>query len=561
MSRIILCLVIFLILLDYGCKSESLKKNQFERTISVSQKYLNLPVSHTEERSKMTFEVGGKQELDFLIRLAPEKPDYWVFYDLSLFEGKDLKIKYVGNSKGLDNIYQDNQINGADSLYSETNRPQLHFSSRRGWINDPNGLIFHEGEYHLYYQHNPFEREWENMTWGHAVSSDLIHWEELTPALWPDSLGTMFSGSAVMDYENTSGFGKNGAPPLVIIYTVHNATRQRQCIAFSLDKGRTFTKYDGNPVIDSWDQWKTQDLRDPAVFWYQKTKNWIMVLYEKDGMSVYTSPDLKKWSYQSHVAGFFECPQLFELPVDGDKNNMKWVMYGASGTYMIGGFDGRVFTPESGKHYYGNGALYAAQTFNNIPEKDGRRIQIGWGRIEHPGMPFRHQMLLPTELTLRTTKEGIRLFNTPVKEIEMLQGRELKWKGTDQVKASEFLQQFNDEVSLRIKTTIKLSHSTDAGLSLFGQDILRYDMNYNQINGLLYTPEDRTSMEVSADIIIDKTSVEVFIDGGAFSYALERKPRTDNKDGFKFFGKEVEIKDLRVYPMESIWSNYSKVDI
>jgi len=561
MTRITLCLVFILILAGYGCDTPPQGKDQGEVIISVSKKYLNLPVSHSTDRSKMIFEVNGKKELEFVIRLAPERPDYWVFYDLSSYTGKDLKIKYDGSSAGLRKIYQDDQISGFDSLYQETNRPQLHFTSRRGWNNDPNGLVYYEGEYHLYYQHNPFEREWENMTWGHAVSEDLIHWEELAPALWPDSLGTMFSGSAVIDYENTSGFGKDGVPPLVAIYTVNNATRQRQCIAYSLDKGRTFTKYEGNPVIDSFDEWKTTDLRDPAVFWYQPTKSWVMVLYEKDGMSIYNSDDLKNWEYQSHIPGFFECPQFFELAVDGNKNNKKWVMYGASGTYMIGKFDGKTFSPESGKYYYGNGAIYAAQTFNNIPESDGRRIQIGWGRIEHPGMPFKHQMLLPTEFTLRTTREGIRLFNEPVKEIEMLQGKELKWEGTDQIKASEFLQQFNDDVCLRIKTTIKLSHSTTAGLSLFGQDLLRYDMNYNQINGLLYTPEDRTSMEVSADIIIDKTSIEVFIDGGSFSYALERKPRADNRDGFKFFGKEVEVKDLRVYPMKSIWSDYSKVDI
>lgn len=561
MARLTLCLAFLLIVAGFGCKEDQTGKNQGEVIIPVSKKYLNLPVSHSTERARMTFETDGRKELEFVIRLAPGKPDYWVFYDLSAYAGKDLKIRYEGDFSGLSKIYQGDQIDGSDSLYLESNRPQLHFTSRRGWNNDPNGMVYYEGEYHLYYQHNPFEREWENMTWGHAISKDLVHWEELAPALWPDSLGTMFSGSAVIDYNNTSGFGRNGVPPFVVIYTVNSPTRQKQCVAYSLDNGKTFTKYEGNPVIDSWDQWKTQDLRDPAVFWYEPNKNWVMVLYEKDGMSVYTSSDLKKWVYKSHITGFFECPQFFELSVDGNKNNKKWVMYGASGTYMIGTFNGETFTPESGKHYYGNGAIYAAQTFNNIPETDGRRIQIGWGRIEHPGMPFKHQMLLPTELTLRTTKEGIRLFNAPVSEIDMLQGKELEWDGTDQVKASEFLQQFSDDACLRIKTRIQLSHATTAGLSLFGQDILRYDMNYNQINGLFYTPEERTSMEISADIIIDKTSVEVFIDGGAFSYALERKPKDGNKDGFMFFGKEIAVKDLRVYPMKSIWSNYSKVDI
>jgi fructan beta-fructosidase len=558
MNRIKILLAISLIVIVCSCNNSGVKTKISEPqdlSLTISKKYLNLPVSQKVDRAKMSFEVDGKAELEFVIRLAPDKPDYWVFCDVSSYNGKVLKIKYAGVPGGLSKIYQDDVINGQDSLYKESNRPQIHFSSRRGWNNDPNGMVYFEGKYHLFYQHNPFEREWENMSWGHAVSKDLIHWEELPVVMVPDKLGAMFSGSAVIDYKNTSGFGKDGVPPMVAIYTVDSPDNERQCIAYSMDKGRTFTKYEGNPVLDSKAKWNTKDLRDPHVFWYEPSKNWVMVLYERDGNSIYTSSNLKEWKYQSHISGFFECPQFLELAVDGNKNKKKWVMYGASGTYMIGSFDGKSFTPESGKYYYGNGALYAAQTFNNIPVSDGRRIQIGWGRIEHPGMPFKHMMLLPTELTLMTTKEGIRLFNSPVQEVNSLQENEYVFDGSDPLKASEFLQQFNNAVSIRIKTTIKLSHSTSAGLNLFGKSLLNYDMNYNQINGLLYTPEDRTSMEISADIIIDKTSVEVFIDGGAFSYASERKVVNGNKDGFKFFGKDIEVKSLKVYPLKSIWGN------
>jgi fructan beta-fructosidase len=521
-------------------------------SLTISSKYLNLPVSQDVNRGKMRFEIDGKPDLNFVIRLSSD-PDYWVFYDVSPYKGKVLKINYAGNPDGLSKIYQDNVINGQDSLYKEVNRPQIHFTTRRGWTNDPNGMVYFEGEYHLFYQHNPFEREWENMSWGHAVSKDLIHWEELSDVMFPDKLGAIFSGTAVIDYNNTSGFGKDGIPPMVAIYTVHSPDNERQCIAYSHDKGRTFTKYEGNPVIDSKAKWNAKDLRDPKVFWYQPAKNWVMVLFERDGNSIYTSNNLKDWKYESHTTGFWECPQFFELAVDGNKKNLKWVMYGASGTYMTGRFDGKVFTPESGKYYYGNGELYAAQTFDNIPESDGRRIQIGWGRIQQPGMPFNGMMLLPTELTLKTTKEGIRMFNTPVKEVDKLQEREYSWEGLDADKASELLKQFNDAGSIRIKTTIKLSHSTDAGLALNGQSIFKYDMNSNLINGIFYSPEDRTSMEISADIIIDKTSVEVFVDGGAFSYAIERMVDPKNKDGFKFFGNRIEVKTLKVYPMQSIW--------
>ncbi|MEI8224918.1 MAG: 2,6-beta-D-fructofuranosidase [Bacteroidota bacterium] len=541
-----------------ACKPSGQKKDDSTTqalSITINKKYLNLPVSQKEDRKQMSFVVDGHSQLDIVIRLAPSNPDYWVFYDVSPFIGKDLTISYSGNPDGLSKIYQDDVINGQDSLYKESNRPQIHFSSKRGWNNDPNGLVYYEGEYHLFYQHNAFEREWENMSWGHAISKDLIHWEELPVVMYPDTLGTIFSGSAVIDYNNTSGFGKNGIPPMIAVYTVDSPDNQRQCIAYSLDKGRTFIKYAGNPILDSKAKWNSKDIRDPAVFWYDQAKTWVMILYERDGNSVYTSANLKEWEYQSHTTGFFECPQFFELSVDGNQKNKKWVMYGASGTYMIGSFDGKTFNPEFGKYYYGNGAIYAAQTFNNIPVSDGRRIQIGWGRIEHPGMPFKHMMLLPTELTLKTTKEGIRMFNTPVKEVDSLQENEVTWEELDSKKASEVLQEFNYAVALRIKTTIKLSHSTTAGLNLFGQALLRYDMNYNQINGLFYTPEDRTSMEISADIIIDKTSVEVFIDKGAFSYALERKAVSGNKDGFRFFGNNIEVKNLKVYKMKSVWAN------
>jgi len=526
-----------------------------ELSINVSKHYMNLPVSNNSDRGKMSFLVDGKSELDFVIRLAPSKPDYWVFYNMTPYIGKTVKFIYAGNSEGLGKIYQDDVIAGQDSLYKERNRPQIHFTSRRGWNNDPNGLVYYEGVYHMFYQHNPFEREWENMSWGHAMSNDLIHWKELPVVLYPDTLGAIFSGTAVIDYNNTSGFGKEGIPPMVVIYTANSSDNERQCIAYSLDKGMTFTKYSGNPVIDSKAKWHSTDLRDPKVFWHQPSKKWVMVLLEKDGNSIYTSLNLKNWNYESHTSGFWECPQLFELAVDGNEKLKKWVMYGASGTYMIGRFDGKTFTPESGKYYYGNGAIYAAQTFENIPASDNRRIQIGWGRIQQPGMPFNQMMLLPTRLTLKSTKDGVRMFNIPVKEVEMLQGKEYSWEGIDAKKASELLKPFNDSVSFRIKTSIKLSLATDAGISLYGQSIFRYDMNFNQINDLFYSPEERTSMEINVDIIIDKTSVEVFVDDGAFSYAIERKADTGNKDGFLFFGNNIVVKSLKVWPMKSIWNN------
>ncbi|MDY9920036.1 MAG: 2,6-beta-D-fructofuranosidase [Proteiniphilum sp.] len=523
-----------------------------EIKIKIDKQYLNLPVSHDQDRSKMTFKVDGEPDLSVVIRLAAGNADYWVFKDVSHLKGKTLTISYDGNSEGLNKIFQDDVIVGQDNLYKEKNRPQFHFTTRRGWINDPNGLIYYDGEYHLFYQHNPYEREWENMHWGHAVSKDLVHWEELPSALYPDHLGGMFSGSAVMDYDNTAGYNKGKTPAMIAIYTAAGADKQVQCIAYSLDKGRTFTKYEANPVIDSRHIWNSKDTRDPKVFWYTPGKHWVMVLNERDGHSIYTSSNLKDWKYESHVTGFWECPELFELPVDGNPNNTKWVMYGASGTYMLGSFDGKVFTPEKGKYQYTTGAIYAAQTFTNMP--DSRRIQVGWGRISHPEMPFNGMMLLPTELTLRTTKDGPRLFNLPVKETETLFTPVRDWQNLTSDKANDLLKEFYNTDCLRIKTRIKLSHATDAGFNLFGQRIVGYDMNSNTINGVFYSPEDMTSMELSADIYIDRTSIEVFIDDGAYSYSMERKPDTNNKEGFHFWGNNIEVKDLQVFSVKSVWN-------
>lgn len=523
-------------------------------SMKATKKYLNIPISNGANREVMTIEVNGTKERVFDVRLASENPDYWVFCDISAFKNKTLNISFSSQNNGLNKIYQSDEIAGLDSLYKEQNRPQFHFSSRRGWNNDPNGLIYYEGVYHLFYQHNPYEREWGNMHWGHAVSNDMIHWKELPVALYPDELGTMFSGSVVIDYQNTAGFNKGKIPAMVALYTADNPDRQIQCIAYSLDEGRTWNKYDKNPVIDSKDKWNSKDTRDPKVFWYEPGKNWVMVLNERDGHSIYNSNNLKDWTFESHITGFWECPELFELPVDNNPNKKKWVMYGASGTYMIGIFNGKVFTPESGKHYYTTGSAYAGQTFNNIPQSDGRRIQISWGRITPKNMPFNMLMLLPTELKLKSTNNGVRLFSTPIDETNLLTDNCEKWVNLNVEQADKNLDVYKDEQLLRIKMTMKLSHATSAGLDFKGQSLLNYDMNNNSVNGVFYSPDDMTSMEISADIFIDKSSVEVFIDNGAYSYSFERKINDQNK-GFNFWGNNIQIKNLEVFRLKSIWFN------
>lgn len=556
-----------------------------ELSFKVKHRYLNLPVSQSEERRRMTFRAKGVDDLSVVVRLSAS-PEYWVFKDLSAYRGKTLTISYDGPEEVLSKIYQADSIQDADVLYRERNRPQFHFSTRRGWINDPNGLIWHNGLYHLYYQHNPFEREWENMTWGHASSPDLLHWTEHAPVLHPDSLGTMFSGSAVLDKANTSGFGSKKNPPIVYAYTVDRSDREAQCIAYSLDGGMTLHKYSGNPVIDSHEKWQSHDTRDPRIFWWTPSNSplkgeennvsspegeagrgsghWVLVLYECDGHSIYTSDNLRDWTYQSHVCGFFECPDLFPLAVDDDPQDVRWVMLGASNTYMIGRFDGKTFTPESGKHRFTTGSIYAAQTFNNVP--DGRRIQIGWANLGHRGMPFCGQMLLPTELKLRTTKDGVRLLSTPVREVSSLlkpicanenamNGQEVNAFLHEKMLA---LKGDGGSWSMHLRATLHLTYATSAGLKLDGQTLIDYDLNRNTLNGQPYSPQNPTSLSLSMDIYIDRTSVEVFIDDGLYSYSMERRRAIGARggganSGFEFWGQDIKVSDIQLDSVDSCW--------
>ena len=395
-------------------------RREVTRDIPISKRYLHFPVKNGAAKKNVEVRREGKVERFFDIELADSEPDWWAFLDVSAWREDKLTVqvdRLRDDSRALASISQDDEIKDAASIYREPLRPHYHFTARRGWLNDPNGLVFYRGEYHLFFQHNPYGREWGNMHWGHAVSRDLTHWEELDEALYPDAMGPMFSGSAVIDWKNTSGFGKDGQPPMVLMYTAAGNPAV-QALAYSTDAGHSFTKYAGNPVVNQ----IAGGNRDPKVFWHEPTQRWVMTLYvgfdeNHDGKKTtrhtihfFTSPNLKDWTLTSQTEGLFECPDFFELAVDGDAKNKKWVLTGASSEYMVGTFDGAKFTPETSKlpGHRGKG-FYAAQTFSDIPAADGRRIQIGWLQAPSPGMPFNQCMSLPLELTLRSTPNGPRL--------------------------------------------------------------------------------------------------------------------------------------------------------
>lgn len=580
-----------------------------EYVIYKGQTYLNLPIGNSAKLVRAKIKCNGITLDQFTIKLAEANPDFWTFFDVKDLQGKSVVLEIenftppsfggpqpvasaAGDQtlpvKALDLVHADSKFPGMDSLYAEINRPQVHFTARRGWINDPNGLLYHKGEYHLYFQHNPYGWPWGNMHWGHAVSKDLIHWQELNDAIFP-MLNTeggrqdaAFSGSAVVDLKNTAGFRKNGTDPIIAVYT---STGRGECIKLSYDNGRTFSDYENNPILK-------HSGRDPKVFWYEPGNHWVMVVWDngqKKKLSldqeavinqhlIYTSPDLKQWTLQSGVEGFFECPELFELPIEGQPGNSKWVMYDATGRYMLGQFDGKNFKIEQQlkKYEHGGAYFYASQTFNNTP--DNRRIQIGWGRnITHPGMPFNQPHLFPTELKLKPCFDGLRLCPVPIKEISMLHQN-------SQVIENKILKP-NEGVSVVVNgDPVHVIAHFDKGDAQFALNVLGFEISYHDLLGELITainngksamatangpfPQPSTALSTTnyikpgdgimkIEVIVDKNIIEFFVNDGEVYYvapfdAEKTKTIEASVKGRGGNRKSILMK-LEVHELKSIW--------
>jgi fructan beta-fructosidase len=338
----------------------------------------------------------------------------------------------------------------------ETYRPQFHYTPEANWMNDPNGMVYYEGEYHLFYQYHPDGTVWGPMHWGHAVSQDLVHWEQLPIALAPDEHGYIFSGSAVVDWNDTSGLF-NGGTGLIAIFTHHDTdpatgdVRQRQSIAYSKDRGRTWVKYVGNPVLSE----PMPDFRDPKVFWHAYTASWVMVIVAGDHLRIYRSPNLIDWKFASSFGlqdgshdGVWECPDMFELPVEGEALEKRWVLVisigdneaypeGSRTQYFVGGFDGYAFANENRPEQvlwvdYGRDN-YAGVTWSDIPGSDGRRLFIGWmSNWKYanltPTAGWRSAMTIPRELALYRAEAGIRLKQRPIRELRGLRKEPIRWR-------------------------------------------------------------------------------------------------------------------------------------
>jgi fructan beta-fructosidase len=433
-------LLLFLLIINVGCHSQQESKNPKNPSVDykIESSYLLLPIEEKANEVRMTVNFHDNKTPAYYLRLAQNKIDYWVKLDVKNYKGKTVSLTFDGVESSLLGITNIKQSDRFLFEYDETFRPQFHFSPEYGWMNDPNGMVYFNGEYHLFYQYNPYGTMWGNMHWGHAVSTDLTSWTYLPTAIAPDSLGDIFSGSAVIDVNNTAGFGKDA---MIAIYTSNGKTQQ-QSIAYSTDKGRTFTKYAHNPVLPNPG---ITDFRDPKVSWNEISKQWIMTLATKQTISFYGSPNLKNWTKLSEFGnemgahgGVWECPDLFPLQYEG---KTKWVLLvsinpggpngGSATQYFIGNFDGKKFIADPLPYPlwidYGRDN-YAGVTFSNIAANDGRRIFMGWmSNWDYannvPTKNFRSAMTIPRELSIRDNGEHLILVNNPTKEVTNLRGK------------------------------------------------------------------------------------------------------------------------------------------
>jgi len=573
MKRMIVFVLIVLVFLGRSVEGgEVADQVSFEREILIGKAYLNIPIKNVgdrnigdtkDEKDFVRLLADGEMVQEFNLSFATDQVDWWAFVDVSDYMGQTLTIR-LDSGKGIraedmELIHQTDKIKGWRELYKEKGRPQLHFTSQRGWINDSNGLVYYKGQWHLFYQHNPFSRNWGNMHWGHAVSSDLLQWEELGDAIFPDELGTIFSGSAVVDWNNSAGFQKGDEKTIVCFYTSaggynpwSKGKKYTQSIAYSTDGGRRFTPYAKNPVIGH----IVRGNRDPKVFWHEETGHWVMVLFLDKGMlGFFVSDNLKDWEETSRIDGFHECPELFELPVDGDEGNKKWVLYGAKGDYFIGEFDGRKFTPDGEiiPFTYGD-CFYASQTWNDVPKEDGRRIQIGWARVVIPEMPFNQMLNLPLELTLRNTDEGVRMYAVPVREFDNLRGKKYSFKNEKLVAGENLLKGIESEF-FDIVAEIEVGDAKHIEFNVRGVKIV-YDVGKAELTANEKTaPVKAIDGKIRLRILADRGIREVFANDGRIYMPLGKFTETADKSLELFArGGVAKVVGLDVYEMKSIWS-------
>ena len=580
---------------ERGVEIEHLGVNNTLVRVTADGKYLILPVQESNDEATVNVLVDGKTDKTLSVRLAKSKVDYTVPLKIEDYKGKKVLLNVVTSQSRSsvreakeDACWQNISVSDTfDTSNREKFRPAYHHTPLYGWMNDPNGMFYKDGEWHLCYQWNPYGSKWQNLSWGHSVSRDLIHWEHRPDAvIEPDGLGMIFSGSSAVDRSGSAGFGKDA---VVAMYT-SAAASQIQSLAWSDDNGETFTKYDGNPVLTL-----DSEARDPNMFWDAERNVWILVLAHAldHEMLIFSSPDMKDWTLESSFGrglgaqdGVWECPDLFELPINGESGK-KWVLlcnlnpggpFGGSATqYFIGDFDGKTFTSDtddSGKVPtkwldYGKDH-YATVSFSDAP--DGRRTVIGWMSNwqyapEVPTMQFRSANTLPREMGLFRAPDGqLYVSSTPSPEVDALRGVLVKSVSKTSLgsKARTYsipeLCEIDMEISPKKAESVEIELSNAAGEKVVmvydaKSDSLSFDRRKSGIvdfsqdfPAVTVSPAYTDGDKVGLRIFIDRSSIEVFGKDGRFAMTNLVFPNSPySRLSVRATGGSVRLSDLKIY--------------
>lgn len=560
-------------------------------SLDVTEDYLLLPIQDDAPEGKICVVKDNEQKGTLMnVRLARERVDSYVPFALSAYKGQHISIEIQGVPETA-LCWKELKLSGSfDMANKESFRPVYHHTPVYGWMNDPNGMFYKDGVYHLYFQYNPYGSVWGNMHWGHSTSTDLMHWNFEGCAIVPDAWGAIFSGSCVVDHNNTAGFGKGA---VVAFYTSAKATPwgdvQSQSMAYSLDNGKTFTKYEGNPILTS----SEKDFRDPKVFWYAPGKHWVMMLAVGQHMEIYSSVNLKEWKKESEFGamqgahgGVWECPDLVEIPVEGTREK-KWVLIcnlnpggpfgGSAAQYFVGSFDGKKFVNESPtqtKWMDWGKDNYATVTWNNAP--DGRCIALGWmSNWQYannvPTRQYRSANTLARDLTLYREGQELYLKSTPSVEVKKARGKKVSIPSFKVSEKHEIVNLFEEKQgAYEVEIVIQNAGASKIAFCLLndkGEKVsMYYDLNRKQFvmdrseSGTVDFSKDfpavtvapvNVDKELTLRLFVDRSSIEAFGEDGKFvmtNLVFPSQPYV--KMCFEADKNEYAVKSLNVYKLQ-----------